>query len=150
MALSILQVAKALGELSGWKRSNLELQKMAYMAEMIYLGRTGLPLTDSNFQAWDRGPVNPDLYHWAKMFGSQPVPASFFKHIAPVASDGVEMKAIRDAFKPMAKMSPWRMVDLTHQANGAWAEYYEPRKRGVVIPKSRIRAEYDVRVTEED
>jgi uncharacterized phage-associated protein len=150
MAVSVLQVARTIGDLSGWSHSNLELQKMAFIAEMLHLGRTGLPLTDGNFQAWDRGPVHPDLYHWAKMYGSNKVPATAFRHVTPLSPQTSAYKATKDAYESMKDMSPWRMVDLTHQANGAWASCYVPGHRGVVIPKHKIAQEYGVRVTETD
>jgi uncharacterized phage-associated protein len=149
MSVSILQVAKTIGELSGWSKSNLELQKIAYVAEMIYLGRTGLPLTSGNFQAWDRGPVNPELYHWAKLYGASSVRPDVFRHVAPLQEESEEFRAVRDAYNAMKGLSPWQMVAATHQKGGAWASCYQPGVRGVVIPKDRIAAEYNVRITED-
>jgi uncharacterized phage-associated protein len=149
MAVSVLQVARTIGDLSGWTKSNLELQKIAYVAEMIYLGRTGQPLTNGNFQAWDRGPVNPELYHWAKLYGASPVKQDVFRRVSPLTEDSAEYRAVRDAYNAMKGLSPWQMVAATHQKNGAWASCYQPGAKGVVIPKDRIRAEYNVRITED-
>ncbi|KQN25891.1 hypothetical protein ASE86_06780 [Sphingomonas sp. Leaf33] len=149
MALSIFQVARTIGDLSGWTKSNLELQKIAYVAEMIHLGRTGRPLTDSDFQAWDRGPVSPDLYHWAKMYGSKPVDASLFRHVTPLSPVLEEYRSIADAYEAMKSLSPWQMVDATHQANGAWAAHYHAGRRGVAIPKTAIQQEYHARIIED-
>ncbi|EQB12448.1 Panacea domain-containing protein [Sphingobium lactosutens] len=150
MALSIMQVAKTIGDLSGWSRSNLEMQKIAYIAEMIYLGRKGAPLIRGNFQAWDNGPVHPELYHWAKMYGSEPISKRAFLHVAPVPAGTDEHDAILSAYKAMKDFSPWEMVDLTHQTDGAWAKHYVPRQRGTVIPRSSIKEEYGIRITEND
>jgi uncharacterized phage-associated protein len=148
MAVSVLQVARTIGDLSGWSLSNLEMQKIAFIAEMLHLGRTRTPLTQGDFQAWDRGPVHPELYHWAKTYGSGKVPLAAFRHVAPLSPVTPEYKAVKDAYDSMKGMSPWRMVDLTHQSNGAWASCYAPGRRGVVIPKEKILEEYGVRVTE--
>lgn len=150
MAVSVLQIARTIGDLSGWSLSNLEMQKIAYIAEMLFLGRTGAPLIQGDFEAWDRGPVHPELYHWAKMFGSGKVSGSAFSHIPPLSPNTPEFKAAKDAYESMKTMSPWQMVDLTHQTNGAWASCYAPGRRGVRIPKDRVLAEYGVRVTETD
>jgi uncharacterized phage-associated protein len=149
MPVSILQVAKTIGELSGWTKSNLELQKIAYVAEMIHLGRTGQPLTTSDFQAWDRGPVNPELYQWAKMYGASAVQPDMFVRVRGLPQESEEFRATRDAYEAMKGLSPWQMVNSTHQADGAWASCYQPGRRGIVIPKDRIAAEYNVRITED-
>ena len=58
---------------SGWSLSNLELQKILYVGQMLYLGRYNEPLVNEVFEAWDYGPVLPTIYHSAKMFGRSPV-----------------------------------------------------------------------------
>mgnify|MGYP006283548483 CR=1 FL=1 len=74
MTVSVLSAAKRLAARSGWTLSNLELQKILYLAHMVHLGRTdGAPLVHGLFEAWDYGPVHPDLYHRVKIFGSSPV-----------------------------------------------------------------------------
>ncbi|RWO77206.1 type II toxin-antitoxin system antitoxin SocA domain-containing protein [Mesorhizobium sp.] len=67
MTLHVLSAAKHLAKQSGWSLSNLELQKILYLAHMFYLGRTGEPLVSGHFEAWDYGPVHPDLYHRVKV-----------------------------------------------------------------------------------
>ena len=37
--MSILSVAKRLGERSGWTLTNLQMQKMSYIAHNVLLGR---------------------------------------------------------------------------------------------------------------
>ena len=150
MPYSVLQVAKTLGQLSGWSLSNLEMQKIAFISEMLHLGRTGTPLVQGDFEAWDRGPVHPELYRWAKMYGSSKVQSPAFGHVAPLMPGTTEYKAVQDAYNSMREMSPWQKVDLTHQSNGAWAGCYQPGRRGIRIPKEKIKEEYGVRVTETD
>lgn len=142
MAYSILQVAKTLGELGGFSHSNLELQKMSYIAEMLHLGRTdGQPLIFQNFEAWDRGPVVPDLYQWAKMFGSSPV-KNIFSRVNSIPQGDVAYDAVKDAYDMMHGKSPWQMVAITHRKGGAWDKFYEPGRKGIVIPKAAILDEY--------
>ncbi len=147
MTASIMQVARSLGSMSGWSLSNLELQKIAYIAEMIHLGRTGLPLTSENWQAWANGPVQADLYHKAKVFGTSPVTDIF--QAMPLALLS-EQKAVRDAYDIMSKFNPGEMVGITHRRGGAWATYYRPGARGTVIPKSAIQREYSELIIEDE
>ena len=140
MAASIMQVARTLGSLSGWSLSNLELQKMAYISEMLHLGRFGVPLIDEEWQAWDYGPVQPDLYHKVKAYGNSPVRDVF---TMPSLVEGTsEHNSVRETHNLMRSMRPGQMVNVTHQAGGAWANNYQTGLRGVRIPKEQIRAEY--------
>ena len=63
MTTSVLTVAKRLGEQSDWSLSNLAMQKLSYIAHMVHLASfDGEPLVFGNFEAWDLGPVHPQLY----------------------------------------------------------------------------------------
>ena len=49
MSVSALSAAKTFCELRDWKISNLELQKLLYIAQMLHLGRYGTPLISERF-----------------------------------------------------------------------------------------------------
>lgn len=146
MTTSIMQVARTLGGIANWSLSNLEMQKIAYIAEMIHLGRTGVPLIWEDWQAWDYGPVQPDLYHKAKVYGNSSVRDIF--SAAPLSPATSEYRAIQDAYDSMQKMTPGQMVAVTHRPGGAWATHYRPNRRGVGIPKHDIKAEYATLINE--
>lgn len=144
MAVSVLSVARTLGRMSGWSLSNLELQKICYMAEMIHLGRTdGSPLIREEFEAWANGPVVPLLYQTAKSFGAGSVRDVF--HHAMIDAGEPDYLPIADAYNLMRDKNPGQMVAMTHWRGGAWAKRYRPGARGVVIPKALILEEYQAR-----
>jgi len=142
MAVNILAAAKRVAERSGWSLSNLELQKILYLAHMFHLGRTGEPLVYGNFEAWDYGPVHPTLYHHAKMFGSSPVENIF--HSVPAIPDGPEAEILDEATQGLSGASPGRLVAATHRIGGAWEKNYVPGTRNVIIPNADILGEYKV------
>lgn len=129
--------------MSGWTLSNLELQKISYIAEMMKLGRSGEPLIKEDFEAWANGPVVPQLYHAVKAYGAGPVKDVFRDPV--IAVDDPDYVPIYDAFMFMKGMNPGQMVAETHWRHGAWAKRYIPGTRGVVIPKHLIRDEYAAR-----
>lgn len=145
MAVSILSVARTLGRISGWSLSNLELQKMSYMAEMIHLGKTGgSELCREDFEAWDNGPVVPLLYRTAKSFGSKPVRDVFpTSYLVPGTS---EYDSVATGYNLLKDKNPGQMVAITHRRDGAWAKRYRPGAKGIVIPKSLILEEYRTRM----
>lgn len=148
MAASIMQVARTLGRLSNWSLSNLEMQKIGFIAEMLHLGRTDTPLINEQWQAWSYGPVQPDLYHRAKIFGADPVRDIF---LDPTLWPGSTFeKATVDAYNLMKPLKPGQMINITHQPTGAWASSYKSGAKNSVIPKAAIRAEYDTLIRDDD
>jgi uncharacterized phage-associated protein len=143
-----MQVARTLGQLSGWSLSNLAMQKIGFIAEMLHLGRHDAPLINEQWQAWSYGPVQPDLYHAAKVFGSAPVKNIFMA--SPLMPESTQEKAVRDAYVMMKDLRPGQMINITHQPTGAWAQNYQPGMKGRIIPKSAIKAEYATLIQNDD
>lgn len=145
MAISVLSAAKFIGELSGWSKTNLELQKIIYIAHMFHLGKHKLPLVYGNFEAWNLGPVHPDLYHKAKVFGDKPVQDIF--NTEKLFQDGMEAITLKETFDEVSDFTGSRLVAITHWEDGAWAKNYEPGNHGIVITNEEIIEEYEKRTT---
>jgi uncharacterized phage-associated protein len=141
MAISVLAAAKWLGQKSNWSLSNLELQKLIYLAHMFFLGRTGKPLVSGVFEAWDYGPVHPTLYHVVKMFGARPVENIF--GTVPDLEDGEEKSILGEAYDVLGGVGASRLVAATHRKDGAWDKNYIPGQRHCIILNSDILHEYN-------
>lgn len=141
MTISSASAARTLCELRNWTLSNLEIQKILYLAHMFYMGRTGEPLVNETFQAWDYGPVLPTVYARVRGYGSAPVENVFFR-VPPVAPETQEYAAIREAAEGTRGLRAGRLVALTHTEGGAWARNYQEGVRGIEIPNADIIAEY--------
>ena len=141
MSISSLAAAREMCRANGWRVSNLELQKLLYITQMLSLGRSqgADPLINSRFQAWDLGPVIPDVYHRAKAFGDNPVPDVF--KIADYPT-GKPKRLIEEVAESFADYSPYDLVEFTHWPYGAWAKHYMPGIHGIVIPNKDIVDEY--------
>ncbi|MCA3642240.1 MAG: DUF4065 domain-containing protein [Methylobacterium sp.] len=144
MVARIDSVARYICEKSGWTVSNLQLQKLLYLAQMIHMGRTGAPLFNGQFQAWDYGPVEPSIYHRAKAYGSAALPDIFNNALGFEETDQ-RRKVLDDVCGRFLAFSPGALVDITHSPEGAWASVYSPGAKGVVIPNEAILAEYHAR-----
>ena len=62
-----------LAERDGKEISPLKLQKLIYFAHGWHLAIKNAPLLDDRVEAWEWGPVIPDLYHEFKDFGNGPI-----------------------------------------------------------------------------
>lgn len=142
MAARMESVARYICEKSGWTVTNLQLQKLMYLAQMIHMGRTnGRRLFDGRFQAWDYGPVEPDLYHRLKMFGASSV-RNVFSNALAFGQDDARREVMDDVCDRFLKYSGGDLVEITHWDEGAWAKYYIPKARNVTIPDEAILEEY--------
>ena len=143
MPVSVLQAAKYMGKLSNWSLSNLEMQKLLYIAHMFHLGDHNNPLVHGNFEAWDLGPVHPVLYHQAKVFGARPV-ENIFRSVSSL-KDGTERNMLDETIKELEDLTGPDLVAITHWEKGAWAKNYKPGVRNIIIPNTDILDEYNLR-----
>ncbi|MEM9797134.1 MAG: type II toxin-antitoxin system antitoxin SocA domain-containing protein [Pseudomonadota bacterium] len=146
MAAHHESVARYLAEKAKWDVSNLKLQKLMYIAQVINMGRTnGQPLFDGEFQAWDYGPVLPELYRRLKVFGAGGI-ADVFSNAKRFQEDDPHRAVMDDVCERFLKYSAGDLVDITHSEKGAWAEHYVPGARNIPIPRASILDEYRRRV----
>ncbi|GAB2799174.1 hypothetical protein GCM10027040_27800 [Halomonas shantousis] len=146
MAISAMQAAKAACQMSGWDLSNLQLHKLLYIAHMLYSGtHEGEPLIhDEDFQAWDYGPVLPSVYRQCSAFGSSKI-RNVFNHVLPDPSADDEYEFIQDVLKQFGDTHPYKLVELTHEPDSAWAHTYIPGVRNMPISHAEVLDEYQRR-----
>lgn len=144
MTVRVKDAARYLCSLSGWKLSNLPLQKILYMADMNFTGQGKGRLVDENFEAWDLGPVLPSLYHDCKAFGAKPVPDIFWG--AQDITGTPEADILGAAWRTLGNTRPGQLIENTHWAGGAWARRYVPGAKGIRIETGDMADEYRRRI----
>ncbi len=138
-------VCKFICAAGDWRITNLQLQKILYIAQMIYLGEQGERLVDTSFEAWDHGPVAPAIYKRVRMFGAKPI-QDVFDDARPFSETSQRRKVLADACRDLLPLRPGQLVEITHWPNGAWAKHYVPGVRGIPIPDADIAHEFLARV----
>lgn len=137
--MTVISAAKTLGDLTAWKITNMEMQKLLYIAQVLHLGRNGKPMFSEQFEAWQFGPVLKSLYHTAKSNGGNKMrPLS----AAPFSSTSTEYAAICEAVQLTHGMRGRDLVDFAHRHGGAWKRSYQPDKRNIKIANSALIEEY--------
>jgi uncharacterized phage-associated protein len=150
MPVSATDAAKRVCEISGWNVTNLQLQKLLYIIQMVYAGRNaGAPFMREAFEAWDYGPVIPSLYRKVKMFGNRPIGNIFFSLPGQTLKDEEEF-IITEACDSLLTKTPAQLVAITHWPGGAWSKNYIPNTMGIRIPQADILEEYRKRVAAGD
>jgi uncharacterized phage-associated protein len=144
MTVRVEDAAQHLCDRSGWKLSNLQLQKLIYMADMNFVGRHRQRLVDEDFEAWDYGPVLPSLYHKCKAFGAKAVPPIFWGAKSITGSPEAEMLDL--AWEKLKGATPGQLVNTTHSQKGAWVRRYVPGAKQIKIHTADMIDEYQRRV----
>jgi len=139
---SVLQVAKQFCEKRNWEATNLELQKLLYIAQVFSLGLRDRPLFNSTIQAWQYGPVILDLYHEFKVYGRVPIPKTAFPSDLDSCSD--EDKVFIDNVAELTKnLKDWQLVGLTHRKGTAWDKNHKTGTFHTEIPISDMTDEFN-------
>ena len=144
MTVSVIDAAHHLCGRSNWTLSNLQLQKMIYMADMNFVGQGKGRLVNEDFEAWDYGPVLPSLYHKCKAFGAKSVPKIFWG--ATNISGTPEGLMLDTAWENLKSSTPGQLVETTHSQVGAWVLRYVPGARQIKITTQDMMAEYARRI----
>lgn len=139
--VSVFSAARRLGEKSGWSLTHYHMQKLLYLAHMFYMGNTNEPLVDGYFEAWEFGPVHPQLHHLLKWYG-----AEFIRPKALAFAPPVENETSRVFLDAVVEQVPKEdLLAITHWEEGAWAKYYEHGVKGIRLPDTAIADEYKKR-----
>lgn len=141
MAVNSLSAARTLCELRDWNLSNLELQKLLYLGEMYSQGMYNEALIDDDFEAWDYGPVVPQVYSRARGYGSGPIP-NVFHWVPGIPKESKHYELLKQLAEQAQRYTAGQLVNITHWNGGAWAKHYRSGQRGIKIPKADIRQEY--------
>jgi uncharacterized phage-associated protein len=112
--------------------TNMQLQKLVYFAHGWQLALHKHPLVREEVEAWEFGPVIPELYRSLMRWGADPVrqeiPGAPPEVLEPDAENVLEQIYEAYAHYPASVLSA-----LTHRSGTPWAKVFNPGKRGLVI-----------------
>lgn len=106
--------------------TNLKLQKLMYFVEAYYMVKNNPEsyLYDSEWSAWDYGPVNVDLYNHYKKFGSLAILLSDENKTFGEQLPATNKKYIKDIYNLFGDLSAFQLVTLTHLKGSPWYKIY--------------------------
>lgn len=136
----VFGIAKEICRNSNWTLTNLELQKILYIAQVFSYGRRNIPVFDSVIEAWDYGPVVPVIYHQFKYAGNYPISPFLFPVEDNICKQ--DKQFIATISHMTQHLKGWELVAITHRDGGAWKQTYRPGVKHLVITPEAIQAEY--------
>ena len=146
----LLQLAKK----KGIELSNLQVQKLVYIAHGYTLALTGKPLIEDTVQAWKYGPVLHDVYHKLKVHGRDKVPTENIEDISfePEFS-AEEISCMEGVLNLYGEDTPGSLISITHQDDTPWSYAWVKREAGekfTAIRDEDIKAHYRKVITAPD
>ncbi len=139
IADEILKIAKR----KGMALTPMKLMKLVYIAHGWALAVLKRDLFRNRIEAWQYGPVIPDLYHATKKYGRSPIPANMIKDTRSATIDPEVRRLLDDVFDKYGNLSAIRLSNLTHQSGTPWDQVYDPDVRRKEIPDDLIKSHYD-------
>lgn len=139
VANRLLELAKA----EGRGLTPMQILKLVYIAHGWSLGIHGRPLIKERVEAWQYGPVIPDLYRAMKGFGggyvTGPLPVM---DAFPERLTASEQQLVEDVYRLYGHMTGPQLSRITHADNTPWAQTYEPGWNSSVISPDLIADHY--------
>src|SRR5260370_345624 len=106
----------------------LQMQKLLYLAQGWTLGLSGDRLFPDLIEAWEYGPVVPDIYHALKLFGAAPIRGrlnTFDRARRQIVTardsmDDLEGDIVRAVWKKYGHWAGPQLIALTHLSVPPW------------------------------
>lgn len=108
--------------------SNLKLQKLVYYAQGFHLALKGAPLFNEPLQAWNHGPVSPELYRMFRDHGAGALPRPVNCELTLTAE---ETDLLDEVYAVYGQFSAWKLRDLTHD-EAPWKNSFREGENAVI------------------
>jgi uncharacterized phage-associated protein len=99
--------------------TNMRLNKLLYFAQGHALERFGKPLFSANFEAWDWGPVVPEIYRKYKCCGDSPIAATDDDFDPDIISPELQ-DLLAEVSVKYEGFSTSELVKLSHRRGSPW------------------------------
>lgn len=121
------------------KRDVMKVLKLVYIAHGFYLAFTDSPLIKENVQAWQYGPVIPELYFRLK---TRDLDASsvFFEDKERLKNDGYAIGLLNAVYNKYGGYTGIELSNLTHEKGTPWD--ITVNQYGSVIENELIKNHY--------
>jgi uncharacterized phage-associated protein len=143
MAVGVKAVANEFLDLAEQDRSGidpLQMQKLVYLAQGWALGLTDERLFPESIEAWEYGPVVPELYHSLNIYGASRIRGRLrvYDHtqrrivVAKEIFDEIKAEIIKAVWEKYGSWSGSKLISLTHRLDSPWyrarhSNEYDPR-----------------------
>jgi uncharacterized phage-associated protein len=142
VANAILHYANSTGK----TLTPMQIIKLVYVANGWSLALLDRPLIEEQIQAWQYGPVIPNVYRAFNRFGSAPITqaainaATGFEYTADF--DPEDMRLIKAVVDSYGHMHAFQLSNKMHEPGTPWTETFKTTGAYSVIPQDVIRKHF--------
>lgn len=138
VADAILKIAK----MQGKSLTPMQLVKLTYIAHGWSLGLRGKDLFQNKIEAWQYGPVIPDLYHATKQYGRKPIPLKVIGEPSEINVSDDDKLFLEEVYKKYGGLDGIALSYITHRAGTPWERVYRPGVMHIEIRDDLITRHY--------
>lgn len=138
VADTILKIAKSQDK----KLTPMQLVKLTYIAHgwsFVFYDRG---LFSNRIEAWQYGPVAPDLYHVTKNYGRSAIPLGDIGDVEDIEVSPEDHALLVEVFNAYGHLDGISLSRLTHKVGTPWKQVYNPNERRIRIPDHLIAQHY--------
>lgn len=117
--------------------SNMKINKLLYYAQGYYLQKYGDVMFDDPIEAWEHGPVVPDVYRRYKACGDAPVSECDESRAAIVPPEAADI--LFEVARQYGRYTASALRSMTHVIGGPWDQVYRNKARHLEITVPVIR-----------
>jgi len=121
VADAILKIAKAHNK----TLTPMQLVKLTYIAHGWSLGLRDKALFNNKIEAWQYGPVIPDLYQVTKSYGRNPIPLGAIGDASDISLMPDDQRFVEKVFDKYGHLDGIALSYLTHKAGTPWTKVYD-------------------------
>lgn len=144
----------------GLPLTQLSLQKLVYFMHGFHIARTGKPLVEDEFEAWEHGPVQRVVYDAFRSNGDRPIeepatslnPVTRTMSVLPALADPNAHETLDAHLEDFLEIPPFVLVEMTHERGSPWwltmQAAHNSANVGMRIKNDAIRAAFETLLTE--
>lgn len=116
--------------------TNMKINKLLYFAQGYYLKKYGVPLFEDALEAWEHGPVVPEVYFAYKKYGEKPITDYDPSTVDKVSREAEEI--LYGVARKYGRYTASALRNMTHVVGSPWDLVYEKGHPHTEIPTNFI------------
>lgn len=112
--------------------TNMKINKLLYYAQGHYLQKYGVPMFEDRIEAWEHGPVVPEVYNTYKSGGNDPVQAGNAEK--PPHIDEKAAEVLFEVARKYGRYTAAALRNMSHAIHSPWDQVYREGVAHIEIP----------------
>lgn len=121
--------------------TNMKINKLLFYAQGHYLAKYGKPLFYNKIEAWEHGPVIPDVYSTYKRYGDGPITEYDIAMTTDVKPE--EEDILYNVARKYGRYTASALRNMTHVVGSPWEQVYRKNNAHIEITRPLIQGYFE-------